>query len=291
VPIVRGQPFGVGTLAVLRYGDGVTALASTGTAQHIVEISPVSGDVLQSIALPLAGGVVNGTFRGACAAQGTATSSFSYSAFANKLGLVVGCYSVGPGQATTTATIRTAAVIDWAGNVDTTTTFSQGTSEILNGIASADGSGFWLTGSQGVKYVARGAQRSPAVALSASATVRGSLVHSDGSLYAALGTSPYGVVKFPAPLPTTANPTLSVPTLIMPGTSAANLYVAGLHWDDVGSVYTVGYIGSIYGVLFKFNPDGAGGWVMAAGYPKLGADMVYTAPGASTATTPYGFKR
>lgn len=94
-----------------------------------------------------------------------------------------------PGTATPyTTTSRTAVIVSASGVVDAKTTFTMGSSEYFSGIASADGSRFYLGGSAGIKTVAYGAAGTAATVLSASATIRGGFVHTDGSLFFATGT-------------------------------------------------------------------------------------------------------
>ena len=89
-PSYGGAPFTPGNLAVLRVGDGLAGLVSTGTVGHVLEINPASGAVVQTIQLPTVSGILNGTYRGACTFYGSATTDVQFSAFANGMGLAIG---------------------------------------------------------------------------------------------------------------------------------------------------------------------------------------------------------
>lgn len=172
---------------LLRVGDGVAALATTGAVGNLVEMD-TAGVVAQTVALPAVSGIVDGVVRGSCTLQGSATTDVPMSRFGNGGGLAIGCYNVLPAAATFTSLSRTAAVVDWAGNVDTSTTFSMGASEYLRSIASADGSSFFLGGSVGVKVVPRGAQRARADAVTnGTFSLRSAAIDASGALYATVG--------------------------------------------------------------------------------------------------------
>jgi len=288
-PVYGGAPFTPGNLAVLKVGDGVAALTTNGAAGYVLEVHPLTGAIVQTIALPTVAGVVNGSVRGGCVFSGSATSDVNYGAFTDGQGLAIGCYSSTVGGATTAAAWRTAAVVGLSGSVDTSTVFSIGASELVRGIASADGSSFYVGGSTGLKHVARGARYQPAALLSAgSVNLRGMSVGADGALYAAIATTPYGVARVPAPLPTAPTDTLLI-SRIMPGTSVLSLYATGFHFDDRGALYTVQYLSTVAsGALAKFTLVNAS-WVMAPGFPKTSAALAYTAPGGAT-VAPYGLR-
>src|SRR5258705_12841136 len=56
----QAGPFGPGTLIVVRGGDGAAGLARNATAVFIDERSPVDGSLIQSIALPVVAGGLQG---------------------------------------------------------------------------------------------------------------------------------------------------------------------------------------------------------------------------------------
>ena len=200
------------------------------------------------------------------------------------------CYNVPLLAATYTAIFRTAAIIDWRGNVDTSTIFQMGASEYFRGIASVDGSGFYLAGSAGMKYAPYGSQYTSAVVLSSgTAALRAAGIY-NGALYAATSTSPYGIVKwFNAPLPTTTQSVTQAAGL-MTGTEGLGSYTTAFHFDDEGALYVVGYYYSTTGALSKYVWNAATStWTTAAGYPK-GQDVFAYTSTTGVAVSPYGLK-
>ena len=226
---------------MLRIGDGVTPLGTTATAGAIVEINPITGAIVQTINLPVLSANISGVYRGSCTFYGSDTTGMPYSLNANGQAVSIGCHDSGLGGLTYTGTWRTAASVNYLGQVDTSTVFSMGSSEYFRGIASADGSGFYLGGSVGIKYAALGSQRAVGTAqTSGTWNLRGMQVGADGALYVVTSTSPYGVAKaFSAPLPTT---TQTVNLAPIAATAAAYSYVTGLWVDPVTSdIWTTNY--------------------------------------------------
>lgn len=179
------------------------------------------------------------------------------------------------------------AAVDVNAQVDTSTVFSVGGSESVRGAASADGTGFWIGGSVGLKYVARGAQLVPATVQSSATSIslRDVDVGPDGFVYGAVATSPYGIFRTPAS--TTASNAALI-TSVMPGSEVMNTYTTAFHFDDTGLVlYVTAYYSTTYGAVSKLTFNAAtGSWTTA--WTKASADaFVYTAPGGSP-VTPYG---
>lgn len=236
-PLVDGVAFGADNLVLLRVGDGVATLSSAGAMGVVQEIDPTTGATVQSISLPTVTGVVNGTFRGACVFTGSETSGSPMSLWGNGRGLAIGCYSSNVGIMGFSSAFETVVTIDTLGRVNSGTTFAMSSNEYLRGIASADGSNFYLAGSVGVKYVAAGTQQGIALSMSSTATtgMRAGVVY-NGNLYMTTSTSPYGVsnVFAGAGLPTTNSTRFDVLANILPATVASYAYISGLHFDDEG---------------------------------------------------------
>lgn len=234
-PVYGGMPFTQGSLVMLRVGDGAATLSSTGTAGAIVEMD-LAGSILQTIALPTVSGVRDGVIQGSCVFHGTDTTQTNLATWPT--GIAVGCYSSTIGGPTTAGNWRTVATINFFGEVSTQTVFSMGTSEFIRGIATApDGSGFYIGGSLGLKYVAFGAQQVPATVLSTGTVLLRGMGVYQGNLYGAVATSPYGVSRlFDSPLPTSSN-NITVLAQIMSGTSSSGSYTTNFHFDDTGALY------------------------------------------------------
>lgn len=140
--------------------------------------------------MPVASTVANGVMSGACTMPGSSTTYTPVGTLSNKQALLLGCYNVPLLGAVTSAT-RTVAMVKWDGTIDTTTTgFLTGGTEYFTGIASQDGSRFYLGGSStGVRTLTYGTQSGTAVALTGNFVARGMHIHSDGALYVADATS------------------------------------------------------------------------------------------------------
>lgn len=208
---------------------------------------------------------------------------------------MVGCYDAPLTTTSYTAVQRTVALVRHTGEIDVTTTFVGGSSEYIAGVATVDGSAIYVGGSQGLKYVPYQNQRTSAVSLSASATVRGIKIAGDGNLYVAASGSPYGAARWTAPLPTTTNATLAITEKYIPGTSMTYTYLTDVHVDDAtGALYTANYISSApYGAVQKYNAPSSSTpfWSMAGTWPKDAAAFVYMNPAnPGVQVTPYGFK-
>lgn len=144
---------------------------------------------VQTITMPATPGNISGTYRGACTFYGSSTSDIPFGTSADRTKLVIGCYDVPIDMTTYTATWRTGVLIDSSGTVDATSTFSMGASEYFRAVT-ADSQGFYTGGSAGIKYVPFGAQRAAATVISVSGTVRQMGFGADGSLLAAVATTP-----------------------------------------------------------------------------------------------------
>lgn len=179
--------------------------------------------------------------------------------------------------------------MDHLGNVDTSTTFTAGASEYFRGLGSLRGESFYVGGSIGIKYVARNAQRAvAAVVTTGTFNMRAMEVRPNGDLIAGVATTPYGVMRLPAPLPTAAT-NVSVLDRLIPNV-AATTYVTAFHFDDAGGLFVVFYYG-LNGALVKYTQSAQGAWVQDPAYPKMTSTFAYTHPTAGVGlVTPYGLK-
>jgi hypothetical protein len=143
-------PFVPGDIAVYRVGTGSGSLVNTGNAVFIDEYNP-SGTLIQSIAVPTAASGSNNPL----VASGTATSEGLMTLSTDGRYLVFAGYGAAPGGAASlpasTTVPRVVGRLDLAtGAVDTSTAltdYSSGNNP--RGVASTDGSNFYLTGGTG----------------------------------------------------------------------------------------------------------------------------------------------
>ena len=277
-PVYGGGAFTEGNLVLLRVGDGVTTLSSTGAQGAIVEMD-MTGSIVQTINLPTVSGVRDGVIQGSCTFYGTETTTTAIAGWAN--GIAVACYNVPIGATTYTATWRTVGIINHLGEVDTSTTFSMGSSEYFRGIATEDGRNFYLGGSIGLRYVAYGAQMAPSTLLSSGTVILRALRIHQGALYGAVATSPYGIARmFNSPLPTTNGSTITILNELMTGTAVSGSYSTAFHFDDTGSLYVAHYYStgsSLALAKYTFN-SGLSTWAMETGWPKASSEFSYLHP-------------
>lgn len=132
-------------------------------------------------------------------------------------------------------------LVDWAGNVDSSTTFGMGSSEYLAGIVSVDGTGFYIAGSAGLKYAPFGNPNTAATTLTSTTTtssLRNGVIGPDGAMYYVTVTSPYGVTRlFSPPYPTTTQTILGTSGIIPATQGLASTYPTALWFDDEGSLW------------------------------------------------------
>ena len=154
--------FTVGSIVVLRIGDGSAALTSAATAVFLDEYD-TSGNLLQSIPLPTA---VSGSNR-RLTLSGTSLSQGSLTLSVDGQFLTVAGYDAAVGtsnvQNTSSSTVnRVVARINGNGDIDTSTRISDGFNKgEPRGVITADGTAFWVAGtsgnnSGGVRYVSYG---------------------------------------------------------------------------------------------------------------------------------------
>jgi hypothetical protein len=179
------------TLFVLRVGDGSASLSSAATALFVEERSATDGSLVRTIAIPTTGAA-------ALTLSGTATSEGYIGRSTDGRFVVFPGYAADVGTASiagttnlstdTTPVNRGVGRIDSTGAVDTSTrlvdAFSGGNPR---GVASADGTGFWIAGNgstatAGAFYVAFG---STGAASRLDTGTQNHAVIADGQLYTA----------------------------------------------------------------------------------------------------------
>lgn len=158
-------PFTIGNIVVVRVGDGGAALSTAAAPCFLDEYTP-GGVLVQSLALPTVPSGSHLPF----SSSGSVSSESFLNVSENGIYMMVGGYAAAPGTpivARTDSTVvpRVIAVVDIAGNVDTTTGLtdaysSTGTSNSpIRSVVSTDGTKFWTSGtgvtaSAGMRYVA-----------------------------------------------------------------------------------------------------------------------------------------
>ncbi len=195
--------FSAGNVVVLRVGDGSGSLSSAAAPVFLDEYSP-SGALVQSVPMPTTG---SGDQR-RLVASGSATSEGALALSADGRYLTLAGYDAAPGTAaiagTPSATVsRVVARVDAAGAVDTTTALADAfTGTNIRGAVTDDGSRFWTTGGNGVRFASLGATTS---AVLASTNTRVPAI-ADGELFYSTGAGTQGVYRLGSGLPTTGSP-------------------------------------------------------------------------------------
>lgn len=252
--------FGSGNLVVYRVGDGSAALTSRATAVFLDEYTP-DGEWVQSIALPT---TANGAHK-PLVASGNATTEGMLTLSANGEYLVLTGYarSLGGSAAvhafTSTDVPRVIARVDAQGQVDTstsTTSFSEGN---IRGVASTDGTDFWVIGSNtGVVYTTWGSSGSGTVVSSSVTSLRAVGIY-DSQLYVSTASgNAFRVGAVGNGLPTTANQTITNLAGLPTRGNVAGFFFADLNSTipGVDTLYLVDETNSDAGGLFKYTFDG-----------------------------------
>jgi len=162
-PLASQAQYTPGNLVVLRVGDGINSLTTASAATYLDEYTPAG--VLQSSVMLNASGTANKlTNSGSSTSEGILTlSADGRYLLAAGYNAEVGTASVG--TTTSAAVARTVARVDAGRNADISTTLPNAYSGgNIRGAASADGSGFFLSGSNaGVRYATMGAATSSSI--------------------------------------------------------------------------------------------------------------------------------
>jgi hypothetical protein len=210
-PLAHAAAFTAGNIVVYRVGDGTAALANTGNAVFLDEYTP-TGTLVQSIPMPTVTSGANHRL----VASGTATSEGLISRSADGAYVVLTGYdsAIPAGSSlsgTASATVpRTVGRVNANGTVDTTTALTDfSTGNNPRGVASNDGSSFYVTGGAGgVRYATLGATTSTQLSTTQT-NLRGALV-AGGDLYVSTQAgSTFRVGKVGSGLPTTSGQTIA----------------------------------------------------------------------------------
>ncbi len=211
VGAASAAPFTPGNLVTARVG-AVNGPTLTNAANAVIlDEYDLTGTLVQSITLPTALAGANQPF----ALSGTATSEGQLNLSADGSYLVLGGYGSTPGTTGVVAAAglaRVIARIDMNGNIDTSTAVTDAyTANNLRGVASADGSAFWTSGtatgtSGGVRYIASlGATTSTAVTAPGLPTNARHINIFNGQLYVSASSGNFlGLASVGIGLPTTS---------------------------------------------------------------------------------------
>lgn len=223
--LTRPRPLQV----ALRVGDGATTLTTNLFPGQVVEVSPSTGEVVQILPLSSVADTSVVPPQRQCNFYGSSNAEGKISNFGNGLGVAIPCYNGAVGSLFSAATAMTAAVALGDGTVDTSTTATGGGNH--RGIASNDGSFFYLGMSGGVKGIAYGASTGAQIAITTAAGSMAGIGVVNGTLFGAYQTIPSGIVSlFNSPLPTITG-TATVASRILTGTQASGIYTTAFHWQ------------------------------------------------------------
>ena len=260
--MLHSAPFTPNNIVVLRIGDGSTALSNAGTFVFLDEYTP-AGTLVQSIQLPV---VLNGANR-RFVTSGSATSEGALVLSPNKQFLTLAGYDTIPGVVSVASTAginRVVALVNYLGNINTTTSFIDG--YVTNNVRSAvtvDGTGFWVSGTGssntgGVRYITLGGSTSTQVSTSVVNTRIVSIFN--GQLMVSSSSGAFlGISKVGSGLPTGAGETITNTINTLSGSSSYGFvynsdttvcYIAddrslpngGVQkWTNSGGVWTLAY--------------------------------------------------
>ena len=168
---LHAASFTPGNIVVVRIGDGSIALTNASALVFLDEYTP-AGVLVQSIQLPTTLSGSNRRF----VVSGTATSEGNLTLSGDKRYLTLGGYDTTTGIASVAGVAgipRDIALVDYNGNINTSTYFSDGfTVSSIRGTYTLDGSYFWAagtsTGTAGcVRYITLGGTSSVQVSSTA----------------------------------------------------------------------------------------------------------------------------
>jgi hypothetical protein len=249
---------GPATFSVVRVGDG-TSVPSGASAPVFIETRKTDGSLVGTVSLPTAPTGGNMPF----SIANSATSEGGLALSTTGRYLTLAGYAALPGTtgvatSTSTAIARSVAVIDAAGNVDTTTTFATAESGgNPRAAASTDGSNIWLSGSTGLWAGLRDEPSQSGASLLASPTNVRWVAIFGGQLYASSGSGTYtNVFTVGTGLPMSAGQTAtSLPGLPTSGASPYGFVLFDLSTAVAG--YDTLYVADDAAGLQKWIFDGA----------------------------------
>jgi hypothetical protein len=214
----RHGPLTPGNLAIVRLGDGTTALSGAAATTFIDEYT-VTGTFVQTIAVPTAASGVNR----ALTMQGSSTAMGALNLSSDGRYLTFGGFDAAPGTAsvgtTTSAAVnRVIARLDMSGNVDTTTAMNAAFSaNQIRSVATTDGTNFWAAGgNSGVQYVPFGAVSGVNQISTGAPTNLRVLNVAMGNVYvsSASGTGTQGILQLGSGLQTTPAALATLPNFL-----------------------------------------------------------------------------
>ncbi len=257
-------PFLPTSLVVYRVGDGAAPLRSVSTQVFLDEFSP-TGTLIQSIAMPTQtnGSNVALTASGSSASEGLLTRSV------NGKYLVLGGYNTDTGFAGVTGSAgsairRVVARVDAAASINTTTQLGVGDflSSNIRGVASVDGSQFWMTGSgTGVRHCMFGDSGTRVSSSAIAANFRGIHIFDNQLYVTSTSGSTKGLFSVGTGLPVDTGTALTLIPGFPTSASPYQFFFADLSTAVPGvDVVYVADNGATAGGIFKYSLVG-GAWV------------------------------
>lgn len=234
----------------------------------MIHVRKLSISLLQVQTIPLPSPGVPSGGVGGCASIGSTLTEGYPQLSANERFLVLPCYSTATSGSATSSGARSVVRIDTLGAVDSSTTFSGASGENFRSVTSLDGSAYWLSTSNGLKFVNHSWAGTAAVQLSSSSgsSIRGTTISaSEGGWWATLASTPAGVVRVPLPLPITAG-SVALSASSVAGVAAGVTSATSVVVESSTSVYVSSFNS---GPLHKsVRADAGSAWAPAAGFPK-----------------------
>lgn len=224
---IFSQAFTPGNIVVVRIGDGAAPLSSAAQPVFLDEFSSLTGQLVQSKALPT---TVSGSNR-RLTLSGTATSEGALALSANKQFLCLAGYDTTVGTAGVSGIIvgKVAAIVSAGGNINTQTGIAAGSgfnSGNMRAAITNNGNEVWFAGSGssnsgGTYYVPANTFTSSPTKLSSTPSNTRTVNIYGGQLYISSASSGfYGVSQVGTGLPTTSGQTTS----LLPGVNDSSNY-------------------------------------------------------------------
>ena len=273
VSTAQALPITHGNIVIYRAGDGVAAPTTAAAAVTMQEYTP-AGVLVQTITVPSTGSTALTTV-GNSTTEGVVTltengSKFVFGGYRKAAG------GTQPSSDTATVTNRVVGTLDLAGNVDTSVAISSGVTSNLRGVATRDGSTYYVTTASIVGYLGTPGPASTVVSVDARNSRQVSLASnvvfaSNGSTTITPKVQSYGV----APTGTTTPATIVNLAL----TDAVHgFYLADLDpsvgFDGNGSsIDTIYAMSSVENLMRKYSFV-SGSWVSNGSIPGNGAQAL-----------------
>jgi hypothetical protein len=225
--VVFSQSFTPGNIVVVRVGDGSAALSPAAQPVFLDEFSSLTGQLVQSLALPT---TVSGNNR-RLTMSGTATSEGALTLSSNKQYLCLAGYDTTVGTSSVSSSVvgKVAAIVSANGSINTQTGIAAGSAYNTNNVRGAvtnDGSGVWFSGvgsggSGGTYYVPANTFTTSPTKISSTPTNTRTVNIFGGQLYVSSASSNfYGVSQVGNGIPTTSGQT----TTLLNGVNDSSTY-------------------------------------------------------------------